>query len=152
MALTAVRIMEQLVDLQCEHETLKAQLDVKFTVPSAGWINLLIRPLHDDVPIRCSEVWDPFEQFIEWLETIANGAQSATWYISCLSDEPDPQMSLDLGRPSSVLRCCQMPQSGYWHFGSRHTATRSLARLPNGPVANRLTIIQYLAGLCYFCC
>lgn len=56
-------------------------LTVEFSLPSAGWIDCRIRPLHEHFAINCSYIWDPFKRFIAWLEAIASGSDAATWLV-----------------------------------------------------------------------
>jgi hypothetical protein len=54
-------------------------LNVRFTRPEAGWIGLHVPGLTWSHGARCSCVFDPFPEFIEWLEQIVAGARDATW-------------------------------------------------------------------------
>lgn len=74
--------MSVIFDHMCDSATMKAELAVEFSVPVSGWVSLWIHPLLHTSCIYCSEVWDPFEDFIEWLEQIASGALTATWCIN----------------------------------------------------------------------
>lgn len=51
-------------------------------MPVHGWIYLHILGLtRDGGKIRCSEVCDPFPEFICWLEAIIDGPRAASWVI-----------------------------------------------------------------------
>lgn len=39
-------------------------------------------PLHEEPQIFCSHIYDPFEDFIAWLEQFAAGAEAATWAVN----------------------------------------------------------------------
>ncbi|QZP09141.1 hypothetical protein [Caenibius sp. WL] len=73
--------MTYIFDHTTDIETTLEELDVKFTCPNAGWVRLMIKPLHKTRGIDCSYVFDPFPEMIEWLEQIASGARTATWEI-----------------------------------------------------------------------
>lgn len=73
--------MPQVFDHQSDYATIKAALEVDFTLPVAGWVKLRIRPLHEKFAVACTCIWDPFVRMIEWLEQIAQGCDAATWYV-----------------------------------------------------------------------
>ncbi|NLR71252.1 hypothetical protein HGI47_10235 [Novosphingobium sp. ERN07] len=55
---------------------------VSFSVPVHGWIYLHIRGLtRGGGKISCSEVRDPFPDFIRWLEAIIDRPRAASWVI-----------------------------------------------------------------------
>lgn len=73
--------MPSVIDLCTEFEDDHAPLSVRFSLPQAGWVNVEVPPLHEGWEIRCSEVFDPMPDLLEWLEKIAAGSPAATWSI-----------------------------------------------------------------------
>ncbi len=73
--------MAYIFDHTTDNDAPLEHLDVHFTCPEAGWVRLLIKPLHASHGIACSYVFDPFPGLIEWLDHIAGGAKAATWAI-----------------------------------------------------------------------
>lgn len=55
-------------------------LDIRFDVPDAGWIALHAPQFAPRWTIQCSEVDDPFPEFVDWLNAIAED-RSAIWRI-----------------------------------------------------------------------
>ena len=58
------------------------QLPVEFGLPEWGWIKLTCPGLIDKDAVHYTEVDDPFDEFIAWLESIAGGAQHAVWQVA----------------------------------------------------------------------
>lgn len=70
-----------ILDQQFDESYAQHKLVVDFMLPNAGWIHCRIRPLHEKFAISCTHIWDPFREFIAWLEAIAGGSDSATWLV-----------------------------------------------------------------------
>ena len=58
-------------------------VDAAFTLPDAGWIRMTIGGLTGDSYIRCSDMYDPFPDMVEWLEAICSGQPHAVWEVDC---------------------------------------------------------------------
>ena len=62
--------------------------DVRFVFDgcSAGWIDCRIERLQggftETVILRCSHCYDPFPEFIDWLEAIIRGADETSWTVN----------------------------------------------------------------------
>lgn len=56
-------------------------LDVRFEVPTHGWVLLHCPQLSPQWTIQCSEVHDPFPRFITWLERIVDRLPAAAWQV-----------------------------------------------------------------------
>lgn len=69
------------LDQEFDEDFKTHDLAVEFSLPRAGWIHCRIRPIHELFAISCTYLWDPFKDFIGWLEAIASGSDSATWLV-----------------------------------------------------------------------
>ncbi len=69
------------LDQEFDEDFTAHDLAVEFSLPKAGWIRCRIHPIHEFFAISCTYIWDPFKDFIAWLEAIASGSDSATWLV-----------------------------------------------------------------------
>ena len=58
-----------------------AALSVFFLDCKAGWVYLVLNDGVSSRVVNLSDVFDPFEDFIAWMETIAGSAASARWVV-----------------------------------------------------------------------